>query len=187
MRPFRCNPALCRPLFILAAALILKGVNPATITWAENEKSTAGKSGQNGKIYITADKLVSDNDTKSAEFTGNVKATRGTTVITADRLKIYYIAPEKTNRPIAGEEAIQKIIASGKVSIRFGDILAKTKQAVYTRETQTIVLNGSGSTIADGNNSISGSTIILYMDGKSIRVSSGQRNRVNAVFHRGQK
>lgn len=118
---------------------------------------------------------------------GNVKATQGTTVITADRLKIYYSVPEKTDRPIAGEEAIQKIIASGKVSIRFGDILAKTKQAVYTKETRTIVLTGPNSTIEDGNNSIAGSTITLYMDGKSIRVSSGQRNRVNAVFHPGEK
>ncbi|UCH22437.1 MAG: lipopolysaccharide transport periplasmic protein LptA [Deltaproteobacteria bacterium] len=187
MRPFRCSPALHQLLAFLAAALILNGVNPATITCTENEKLTAGKPSQNGKIYITADKLVSDNDTQSAEFMGNVKATQGTTVITADRLKIYYSVPEKTDRPIAGEEAIQKIIASGKVSIRFGDILAKTKQAVYTKETRTIVLTGPNSTIEDGNNSIAGSTITLYMDGKSIRVSSGQRNRVNAVFHPGEK
>ena len=41
------------------------------------------------KIHITADSLTADNNARFAEFTGNVHATQGTSVIQADRLKIH--------------------------------------------------------------------------------------------------
>ena len=42
------------------------------------------------KIYVIADKLISDGNTNSFEFIGNVKATQEDSVITADRLKVFY-------------------------------------------------------------------------------------------------
>jgi lipopolysaccharide export system protein LptA len=165
----------------------LKAAIPATTAYAEDKKLNAGKNSRNKQTYISADKLVTDNNTKSAEFTGNVKATQGDTVITADRLKVFYIADKKKDQRVAGEEAIQKIIATGAVTIRFGDVLAKTRRAVYTKETRTIVLTGANTWIGDGKNSVAGSTITLYMDDKHISVSSGKSQRVEAVFQTGLK
>ena len=42
------------------------------------------------KIRITADRLIVDTKTDSAEFIGNVRAAQGSTVITSDRLKVLY-------------------------------------------------------------------------------------------------
>jgi lipopolysaccharide export system protein LptA len=163
----------------------LKAAISATTAYAKDEKLNPGKNRRNNQTYISADKLVTDNNTKSAEFTGNVKATQGDTVITADRLKIFYIADKKKDQRVTGEEAIQKIIATGTVTIRFGDVLAKTRRAVYTKETRTIVLTGANSWIGDGKNSVAGSTITLYMDDKRISASSGKSQRVEAVFQTG--
>jgi lipopolysaccharide export system protein LptA len=160
----------------------LKTAIPATTAYAEDEKPNTGKNSRNNQTYISADKLVTGNNTNSAEFTGNVRATQGETVITADRLKIFYIADKEKNQPVTGQEAIQKIIASGTVTIRFGDVVAKTRRAVYTKQTRTIVLTGANSWIGDQKNSVAGSTITLYMDDKRISVSSGKSQRVKAVF-----
>lgn len=185
MRLFRCKAALYRLLPIVFTVVCLKAAIPATTAYAKDEKLNPGKNRRNNQTYISADKLVTDNNTKSAEFTGNVKATQGDTVITADRLKIFYIADKKKDQRVTGEETIQKMIATGTVTIRFGDVLAKTRRAVYTKETRTIVLTGANSWIGDGKNSVAGSTITLYMDDKRISASSGKSQRVEAVFQTG--
>ena len=185
MRLFRCKAALCRLLPIVFTVVCLKAAISATTVYAEYAKFNSGKNSRNNQTTISADKLVTDNNTKSAEFTGNVKATRGDTVITADRLKIFYIADKKKDQRATAEEAIQKIIATGTVTIRFGEVLAKTQRAVYTKETRTIVLSGANSWIGDGKNSVAGSTITLYMDDKQISASRGKSQRVKAVFQTG--
>jgi lipopolysaccharide export system protein LptA len=180
------------------AAVILSGLMPAAITYAAHEKSASGQThgflakkfsadSQKGdeQVYISADRLVIHNNQKVAEFSGNVTASRGDTVITANRLDIHYEASEKKNKPVAGQDAIQKIVARGKVTIRFGNVLAETQQAVYTQKNRTIVLTGANSWVRDGKNSIAGSTITLYMDDNSIRATRGKKNRVEAVFQTG--
>jgi lipopolysaccharide transport protein LptA len=172
---------------IVLTFFCLKAVIPATTTYAEDANLGTGINSKNNQTHISADKLVTDNGTKSAEFTGNVRATQGDTVITADRLKIFYIADKKKDQQVTGEEAIQKIIATGTVTIRFGEVLAKTRRAVYTKETRTIVLTGVNSWIGDRKNSVAGSTITLYMDDERISASSGKSQRVKAVFQTGIK
>jgi len=167
---------------IVLTVVCLKAAIPAITTYAEEVNLDTGKNKKNNQTYISADKLVTDNNTKSAEFTGNVRVTQGETVITADRLTIFYIADKKKDQQVTGEEAIQKIIATGTVKIQFGDVLAKTQRAVYNKQTRTIVLTGANSWIGDGKNSVAGSTITLYMDDKRISVSSGNSQRVEAVF-----
>jgi lipopolysaccharide export system protein LptA len=149
------------------------------------QKVSAGNQTEDKRVYISADKLVTDNNKKVAEFIGNVTASRGDTVITANRLDIHFEASEKKNELVAGEEAIQKIIAKGKVRIRFGHVLAETQQAVYTKKNRTVVLTGANSWVGDGKNSIAGATITLYMDDNSIRATRGKQDRVEAVFQAG--
>jgi lipopolysaccharide transport protein LptA len=198
VRLFRCSLAFYRFVPVLIAAIILKGLIPAAIAFTAHEQSTSGQprgfldkkfsaESQKGdeQVYISADRLVIDNNQKVAEFSGNVTATRGDTVITANRLDIHYKARGKKNKPVAGQEAIQKIVARGQVTIRFGNVLAETQQAVYTQKKQTIVLTGANSWVRDGKNSIAGSTITLYMDDNSIRATRGKENRVEAVFQTG--
>ena len=81
---------------------------------------TPSANGPDDRIHIVADRLVTDNQSNWAEFIGNVKATQGTTVITSNRLKIYYKQiSENRENVIGGEDSIEKIVASGNVVIHF--------------------------------------------------------------------
>ncbi len=182
MRLFRCKAALLRFMPLGFTVVCLQAAIAATTASDQGLKQYTGKNSRNNQTTISADKLITDNNTKSAEFIGNVKAAQGETVITADRLKIFYIADKKKDQRVTGQEAIQKIIATGTVTIRFGEVVAKTRRAVYTKQTRTIVLTGANSWIGDGKNSVAGSTITLYMDDKRISASSGKSQRVEAVF-----
>ena len=151
-----------------------------------NTSSTDRKNDE--KIYITADKLISDNPNGYAEFIGNVRANQGETVITADRLKIFYkknLAEE--TKPAIGQESIHQIVAKGNVKIKFDNRVAESQQAVYNTETSVLVLSGENSRIISGSDAISGEKITFYRTDGRIAVEGGDKERVEAVFFAGEK
>jgi len=145
------------------------------------------------KIHIIADKLVSDSETNSFEFIGDVKATQGDSVVTGDRLKVFYKKGTDTkdagtkDSPLSSEQSIQKIIVKGHVVIKFDNRIAMAEQAIYTTETKILVLTGPDSKIISGNDVISGETITLYRADERIKVESGKEKRVEAVFYTGEQ
>jgi lipopolysaccharide export system protein LptA len=146
------------------------------------------KNKKNEKLHITADKLISDHEAKYAEFIGNVMATQRDTVITADKLKIFFKrGMDNKKNPLAGDESIKKIVANGNVQIKFDNRVAVTQQAVYITETRVLVLSGADSKVISGNNSISGEKITVYRTDGRIQVESGKGERVEAVFYPGEK
>ena len=187
MRLFHCKAAPYTLVPIVFAVICLIVVIPATSAWAQDRNLTAGENNRDNQTYIWSDRLEIDHDSHSAEFEGNVKAIRGDRITTADRLIIYYRVDKKKNQRVAGEDAIQKIIAIGAVTIRFGEVVAKTQRAVYTKANQTIVLTGPNSSISDGKNSVAGKTITLYMEDNRISVSRGDDQRVRAIFKTGKQ
>lgn len=154
-------------------------------TSRDSEKKSSKK---NGAIHITSDKLISDNKAGYAEFIGNVKATQEATVITSDRLKIFYKKNIANKEPFsASEESIHKIVAEGNVEIKFDNRVATAQQAVYNTETMVLVLSGDNSRIISKNDSISGEKITFYRTDGRINVESGNKKRVEAVFYSGQE
>jgi lipopolysaccharide export system protein LptA len=144
--------------------------------------------GGNKTIHITSDRLISDNKAGYAEFIGHVKAIQGDTVITSDKLKIFFKKNIANKGPLSlNEESIQKIVANDNVEIKFDNRVATAQQAVYNTETMVLVLSGDNSKVISENDSISGEKITFYrMDGR-INVESGNKKRVEAVFYSGQK
>jgi len=144
--------------------------------------------GGNGAIHITSDKLISDNKAGYAEFIGNVKAIQDDTVITSDRLKIFFKKNIANKGPLSvNEESIHKIVAKGTVEIIFDNKVATAQQAVYNTETKVLVLSGNNSKIISEKDSISGEKITFYRIDGRINVESGNKERVEAVFYSGQK
>ena len=186
MEIFCCNRIRCRSLLLPAAVLITM----LTACWvlAENVPP-AGKSSEAGnKIYITSDSMISDNNTKYAEFIGNVKAIQEGNTIVADRLKIFFRKDMKnTGNLAADQDSISKIVANGNVVIHFDNKVAVAEQAVYFTDTKIMVLSGKDSKITSGNDSISGEKITLYRKNGKINVESGSDKRVNAVIRSGKK
>jgi|GEM_PF-1026948 len=169
------------------AAFLLFLFNPDYIFAADSIQKQKKDAGGN-RIHITADRLIAERNSNNAEFIGNVRAVQETTVITSEKLKIFY----KNNSPgikdnSKGEESIKEIIATGNVKILFDDKIAETQQAVYTTETRILVLNGPDSKVTSGKNIISGSKITFFRDDGRVKVEGSGNKRVEAFFESGGK
>jgi lipopolysaccharide export system protein LptA len=191
LRSLDFNKDLCRIFLFFAAAVILAAglvAPPSGYTDEKPRDADTSNLAKDQKIHITADKLISDNDANYAEFIGNVRATQEDTVITADRLKIFFKkSAGNKETPAVGEESITKIVVNGNVKINFDNRVAVTREAVYNMETRVLVLSGNNSRITSGKNSISGEKITLYRTTGRINVESGAEKRVEAVLYSGDK
>ena len=131
--------------------------------------------------------MIASPNNNEVEFIGNVKVTKGATIIVSDNFKVYYDNSDKDskgNKEItASEDSIKKIVAYGKVTIWFDNKIAKTEKAVYTKKTEILELIGVGSSLTSNKNSISGSKIIFYRKNEHIIVESSKKERVEAVFY----
>lgn len=138
----------------------------------------------NGTIRISADTLtVPSGPEKQAVFSGNVRAEGDRFHITADQLHIFYgPVPDTTEAEIADENTLEKIIATGNVVITSGEKIAKTQEAVYDREQQTIILSGKESVVRQNNSYISGARIIMHTDSEAVTVESDNGKRVEAFI-----
>jgi len=169
---------------IVILTLITPGLLPATEDSDDVKKTN--RAGE--RINITADELVSDSASKTAEFIGRVKVTRGASVITADRLKIYYTdSPQDKNNPANPKAAVKKIVAEGNVRIKSEELTAAAQKAVYNRDTQKISLSGPNTKVTSGENSIVGSKIELYLENEQFKVLGGKKGRVKAILNQAPK
>ena len=137
------------------------------------------------KIRITADRLVANTKTGRAEFSGNVRATQGSTVITSDRLEVQYERGGQTDAAAESGAAINSIISSGNVVIHFDDKVATTNKAVYHSKSGIFTLSGKGTRVTSGDNAITGEKITVDRKNDRMTVESGQATRVNAVIFAG--
>jgi lipopolysaccharide export system protein LptA len=134
------------------------------------------------EIKISADTLDADNRNRTFVFGGNVKVVQGTTVITSEKLKVWYKSDGEQGATKEGNSRIQDIEASGNVVILFDGRTAKSDTARYSTENETLTLLGDNATILDGKNAISGSKITLYRAKDRITVEGSSKGRVEAVF-----
>jgi lipopolysaccharide export system protein LptA len=182
---------LCRFfLFFAAVFMLVPGPVALSLGYADEKPSDTepNNRAKDHKIRITANKLIYDNDVDYAEFIGDVRATQEDTVITADRLKIFYKAASgQKDTPAIGKESITKIVADGNVKIYFNNRVAVTPKAVYNTQTRILVLSGNNSKIVSGDNSISGEKITIDRATGRINVESGDKKRVEAVLYSGEK
>jgi len=135
--------------------------------------------GSREPIRITADTLVSDPRTGEAEFIDNVRAERGTAVLTADRILLrFHKSLDKETRFPSGKDSIERVVASGRVRIRIEDLVADTDRAEYDTGSRKLVLSGKGTRVQSGGHEIAGGRITLFREGERIRVSGGAGDRV---------
>jgi lipopolysaccharide export system protein LptA len=140
-----------------------------------------------GQVRITADQLIADSEENSAEFIGNVKAVQEDTVITSDRLKIFFKKGVTETKDEPAPDALVKIVIKGNVEIKFDNRVAVTQEAVYIAEDQRLILSGPNSKIISGKDTISGERITYFRDKGRIQVEAGRGGRVEAVIYPSKK
>jgi lipopolysaccharide export system protein LptA len=163
----------------IAYGAIIILILPAVIL-AEDQPSEIGAlQGESGeRIQIIADKMITNNVEKYAEFAGDVKTTYPNFAMVSDTLRIYY----KDNLP-GNQELIERIVASGNVTITSDKYTAQSQSAEYDMHTMILVLEGDDSMVQSGKNILTGSKITIYRKDEKINVEGGPQKRVKAVFY----
>lgn len=185
--PINHDPARQAPIgfllwLLITAAVVMGG--PAGATAAEQPAVL----NDIGTIRISADSLtVPGGAERQAVFSGNVHAVGDRFEITADRLKIYYQSSAGSpGDDISTGNNLEKIIAIGNVVITSGEKIAKTQEAVYDKDQQTIVLTGEQSMVQQNNSFISGAKIIMHTDSEAVSVEGENGKRVEAFINAGE-
>ena len=155
---------------------------------AGDPSQQAGTISDDDQIQIVADKLITNNEEKFAEFIGNVRASQGAFVITSERLRIYYqTASKSAGDQTGGPESIKQVVASGNVQLATEKYTAEAERVEYDLESQIIVLTGENSILKSSQNSLTGSKITVHRQTGEMKVESNPRKRVKAVFYPDKK
>jgi lipopolysaccharide transport protein LptA len=167
---------------ITAGALAIGWLLAADAAWAAGLLSPES-GGSKEPIEITADRLVSNNNEKWADFLGSVKAVQGKFTMTSDALRVYYsgdlMTPPK-DRPMRNQ--VDKFVAKGHVRIVTDQYTTDSQQAEYVQATDILTLTGPNSKVVSGGNVITGPKIVLQRsEGKAVVEGAGTE-RVKAVF-----
>ncbi len=166
-------------LYIALIPIILSSAALAQEPLKEN-----GANADDDRIQIVADQLITNNEENFAEFSGDVRASQGSFVITSERLRIYYqTAAENADNQAVGQESIKQVVASGNVQISTEKFTAETDRAEYDMETKVVVLIGENSTLKSSKNILTGSKIIVDRKTGQMKVESHPQKRVKAVFY----
>jgi len=188
LKIFNFDPDTLRTKIVWAVTVAMITALTIFNAAADDKPRTLNNEAKKDKIHITANSLITENESGFAEFNGNVRAVQGKTVIIADSLKIFYRQGRKNKKsPTAAGATIDKIVATGNVKITFDDKVAVTRQAVYLTETRVLILTGPNSKVTSGKDSVSGVKITLNRVDGRIKVESSPDQRVKAVFSSGGK
>lgn len=178
-----------RPIGLMAAfgLLALIAGAPTALMGVETPSSAVFLK-TNQKIHIKADEVIADLESGETQFLGNVRVSQGQSVITADRMNVYYRKSEGNPDPnkLAIKESIHKIIARGNVEINYENIIALSEEAVYMADSKILTLSGADSEVISGTNRITGSKFVLSLANGGLSVEGGDGQRVRALVFPGE-
>ena len=152
--------------------------------------------GGNGPIDIVADSQDFSNATCVSTFTGSVEALQGNARLRADVIKAF-LKPKapSTKPPPAGATPAQqsncgdtdRIEADGNVFYQTPDQIAKGDHAVYTADSDLIVMTGDV-IVLQGKNVVRGDRLTIHTKDKVALMESnakgrGTPGRVRGVFY----
>ncbi|HEY4744885.1 MAG TPA: lipopolysaccharide transport periplasmic protein LptA [Desulfuromonadaceae bacterium] len=159
---------------ILSIVVVLSCCLDATLAPAASSGNPTRKEQRSSlPITIKSNQLSADNMGKTAVFTGKVVARQGDITIYSDRMTVNY-------GDIEGE--VDKVVAEGDVRIVQENRIGLAAHAVYDSKQGQITLTGNPK-VMQGTDSITGKTIIYYIDEDKSVVSGEGDSRVNAVIH----
>lgn len=146
---------------------------------------TAGE----GPIDIEADTLEVFDEEQRAVFSGNVRVLRGETTMTASELVVFYAgsAATGTQGPGRGADAsanqdIERIEATGPVTISTPEQTAEGDEAVYDVATETVVMTGDV-VLTQGENVLRGPRLTVNLITNEAKLDGAEPGtRVRATF-----
>ena len=147
---------------------------------ASEESAKTSKKGDQGPfklhtdkpIFITSDRMEADRKKSIITYSGRVVAVQGDMTMNSANLSASYSEDMKK---------VKEIIAEGNVQIVQGDRMATGAKSVFNGDAQTITLTGSPAVVKQGNNEVSGSRIVFYIQ-EDRAIAEGGSERVKATI-----
>jgi lipopolysaccharide export system protein LptA len=163
-----------KPMGIRWALALLLVLLSAPGVFGEEKKGLSLQEAGTRPIEVTADRLDADSGSDSVTFEGNVIAKQGDVTMHANRLHAAY--SRKTN-------AIERIEAEGAVRfVQEGREVRAARATLFNLE-QRVVFSG-GAIMRQGENTIQGETITIYLRENRAEVAGTERGgRGKAVIN----
>jgi len=157
-----------------AIALFLVLLSARGVQGEERKKGLPAQDAGSLPIEVTADRLDADSEKDSVTFEGNVIARQGDVTMYSNRLHAGY--SRRTN-------AIERIEAEGAVRfVQEGREIRSARATMYNLE-QRVVFSG-GATMRQGENTIQGETITVYLkENRAAVTGDAGGGRVRAVIN----
>ena len=146
--------------------------------------SAFAESNSSAPIHIEADRMISQEQKNSVGFIGNVDAKQGDITIRADEMTVYYTEDNGRKKGHGRSSEVKKLICKKHVEITEGDWLGTGNRMDYFAKDRKVILSGNAKAW-QGQNMVSGKTIIYYLDEKRSIVEQDKKKsgRVKAVIH----
>ncbi|GJL64885.1 MAG: hypothetical protein NPIRA04_35390 [Nitrospirales bacterium] len=137
---------------------------------------------QEEETHIQSDTMTAQSKERRAIFRGNVVLTQGELIVHSDLMIIWWKpSPETSEEPQSEEQGgtksrneIEKMVAKGNVVIIKPTGRATSRQAVYFKDEEKLVLTGSPIAWQDGTR-VSGSKMTMYLKEDRSEVEGGTR------------
>ena len=166
--------ALSIMILSLCLSVSFPSVYAVAAAAAGEGKTTANAFEFNKKdpIYITADWMEVDQAKNTIVYKGRVIAVQSDMTMRSDVLTAYY-DPEM--------KQMKQIVLDGKVNASQGTRVATGDRAVFDDKAKTVTLTGSP-VMRQGNNQVSGSKVVYFIEQDRAMVESDGKTRVSATI-----
>jgi lipopolysaccharide export system protein LptA len=164
-----------RPALAIAATLTSLWLSPGAFAQSADASGLSNLTAANRDVDVEADSMEVLDAQKKAIFTGNVKATRGGTVMSSARMEVSYAATQGSG---SGKTEVSVINATGGVVIDTGKQEISGKDAILDLKGNLLTVTG-GVVVKEGSSVVRGEK--LRVDLKS-KVSSMTGGRVKGSF-----
>lgn len=124
-------------------------------------------------ITITSDRMEGDFKAGVFSFMDSVKVIRGEMVLHADEVEVY---------PKDGGEDIERIVAVGHVRAMTASRSSVSDRLEYLENGGLLILTGNAK-VSDGNNTITGPLIRVYLEEDRAEVEGNTSERPKFLFH----
>jgi lipopolysaccharide transport protein LptA len=157
----------------LLLVLLLTGVFLAC-PMVLNEQASAQdrEEGKSLPVTIVSDRMEGSLEAGVITFMEGVKVVRGDMVLHADKVDIF---------PGDGGESIDRIVATGHVRVISGSRASVSDRVEYLEETAVLIMTGHAK-VQDGNNTITGPLIRVYLDEDRAEVEGNTVERPKFFF-----